>query len=216
MKQPSDPDMYILNPEIESYIDSLTPVEDEILIEMEDYARNNDFPIVGPLVGRFLYQLTLVSGARRILELGSGFGYSAYWFAKALGNAGSLIFTDLSHENADLAENYFKRAGLDDRVDIRTGNALDIMDEAEGQFDIIFNDIDKEFYPEVVGRVIAKLGKGGMFITDNVLWSGRVLGDDPSPSTRGVREFTRLLLSEKGFYTTVIPIRDGVSLSVKV
>jgi caffeoyl-CoA O-methyltransferase len=216
MKQPSRPDMYILNPEIESYIESLTPLRDEVLLEMEDYARKSDFPIVGPLVGRFLYQLTLISGAERIMELGSGFGYSAFWFAKAIAGSGSVIFTDISSENAALAEQYLKRAGLREKIDIRTGNALDIIDKSEGEFDIIFNDIDKEFYPEVVERASAKLRKGGLFITDNVLWSGRVLGDDPSPSTEGVREFTRLLLSEKGFYTTIIPLRDGLSLSVKL
>lgn len=216
MKQPSRPDMYILNPEIESYIESLTPLRDEVLLEMEDYAGKNDFPIVGPLVGRFLYQLTLISGAERIMELGSGFGYSALWFAKALGGRGSVVFTELSSENSALAEKYLKRAGLREKIDIRTGNALDIIDKSEGEFDIIFNDIDKEFYPEVVGRASAKLRKGGLFITDNVLWSGRVLGDDHSPSTEGVREFTRLLLSDKGFYTTIIPLRDGLSLSVKL
>ena len=216
MKQPTQPGMHILNPEIESYIESLTLLRDEVLLEMEDYAGKNEFPIVGPLVGRFLYQLALISGAERIMELGSGFGYSAFWFAKAIGGSGTVIFTDMSSENAALAENYLERAGLREKVDIRTGNALDIIDKSEGGFDIIFNDIDKEFYPEVVGRAWAKLRKGGLFITDNVLWSGRVLGDDPSPSTEGVREFTRLLLSEKGFYTTIIPLRDGLSLSVKL
>jgi len=216
MKQPTRPDMHILNTEIESYIESLTPLRDEVLLEMEDYARKNDFPIVGPLVGRFLYQLALISGAERIMELGSGFGYSAFWFAKAISDSGSVIFTDMSSENSALADKYLKRAGLREKVDIRTGNALDIIDGSEGEFDIIFNDIDKEFYPEVVGRARAKLRQGGLFITDNVLWSGRVLGDDPSPSTEGVREFTRLLLSEKGLYTTIIPLRDGLSLSVKL
>lgn len=216
MKQPLQPDMHIVNPEIENYIGSLTPSQDEILIEMEDHARKIDFPIIGPLVGRFLYQLTLVSGAKKIIELGSGFGYSAFWFAKAVGEGGSIVFTDMSSDNSALAEDFFRRAGLLDRIDIRTGNALDILDETEGGFDIIFNDIDKEFYPQVVCRVSDKLRRGGLFMTDNVLWSGRVLGDDASPSTEGVRQFTRLLLSEKEFYTSIIPIRDGISLSVKL
>ncbi len=216
MKRPAQPGMYIVNPDIEKYIESLTPSDDKLLEEMEDYAGRNDFPIVGPLVGRFLYQITLVSGAKRILELGSGFGYSAYWFAKAIGNAGSVIFTDMSPENSALARDYLRRAGLSEKVDIRTGNALDILDEAEGEFDIIFNDIDKEYYPAVLGSALAKLRIGGLFITDNVLWSGRILSDDPSPSTEGVRMFTKLLLADERFYTSIIPLRDGVSVSLKL
>ena len=216
MKQAPHSDSYIVNPEIEEYIERLTPSGDRVLSDMEEHARRNEFPIVGPVVGRLLYQLALMSGARTVLELGSGFGYSAYWFAKAVGEAGSVIYTDMSHENALVAEGFFDRAGLRERVDIRTGDALQILEESPGGFDIIFNDIDKEYYPRVVEGAYEKLRMGGLFITDNVLWSGRVLTDDGSPSTEGVREFTRLLLSNKGFFTTIIPVRDGVSISVKL
>jgi len=90
------------------------------------------------------------------------------------------------------------------------------LEETEGEFDVIFNDIDKEYYPLVVDEGYKKLRRGGLFITDNVLWFGRVLTDDLSPSTKGVKEFTRLLFEKKGFLTTIIPIRDGISLSVKL
>ncbi len=216
MKHLSQTDKFIVNPEIEHYIESLTPPEDDILGEMEAYAGENDFPIVGPLVGRFLFQIALISGAKRVMDLGSGFGYSAYWFAKAVGEGGSVVFTDMSAGNSKLAGDYFKRAGLSSRIDIRTGNALEILDGTEGGFDIIFNDIDKEHYPRVVAKAYGKLRKGGLLVTDNILWFGRVLGDDSSPSTEGVREFTRILLSEKGFFTTIIPLRDGLSLSLKL
>ncbi|MEQ9617684.1 MAG: O-methyltransferase [Deltaproteobacteria bacterium] len=216
MKQSSETDSYIVNPEIEDYLSSLTPVEDAILKEMELYAGNNDFPIVGPLVGRFLSQIALMTGAKKVLELGSGFGYSAYWFAGSVGEGGSVVFTELSPGNSRLAEDYLTRAGVRDRVRIITGNALDVLDSAQDEFDIIFNDIDKEYYPEVVDKAYAKLRKGGLLITDNVLWFGRVVSGDNSPSTEGVREFTRLLLSREGFFTTIIPIRDGVSLSLKL
>lgn len=216
MKRASNSDVYIVNPEIEDYMESLTPAGDTILKEMEEHARVHEFPIVGPLVGRLLFQLALMINAKSVLELGSGFGYSAYWFAKAVGEDGSVIYTDMSDENARAAGDFFRRAGLGQRLDIRTGDALEVLEGAPGGFDIIFNDIDKESYPLVVDAAFEKLRKGGIFISDNVLWSGRVLTEDDSPSTEGVREFTRLLFSKEGFYTAIIPLRDGVSVSVKL
>lgn len=207
---------YIVNPNIEEYLKSLISVEDEILKEMGKLGKEIGFPIIGPIVGSLLYQFALMIRANRIFDMGSGFGYSAYWFAKAVGNGGEVVFTELSQKNAQLARNFFRRGGVDGMVQIHVGDALDILEETEGEFDIIFNDIDKEYYPLVVDKAYKKLRRGGLFITDNVLWFGRVLTDDSSPSTKGVKEFTRLLFSEKGFLTTIIPIRDGVSLSVKL
>lgn len=218
MNQPHGPDHLIVNPEIEEYIESFSASGDEVRREMESYARENDFPIIGPAVGRLLYQLTLISGAGEIIELGSGFGYSAYWFAKALAvlGRGRVIFTDALQENAALAEDYLSRAGLMDRVEIKVGDAAAILDAEKGPFDIVFNDVDKEGYPPLVAKAYSKLSQGGLFITDNILWHGRVLSDDDSAATQGVREFTRLLYSEPGFYSTVLPVRDGVSISLKL
>jgi caffeoyl-CoA O-methyltransferase len=207
---------YIVNPEIEEYIRNLIPVQDEVLREMEELGKERGFPIIGPIVGRLLYQFALMIGAKRVFDMGSGFGYSAYWFAKAVGDRGHVVFTELSQKNAHIAQDFFKRGGIDKRIKIHVGDALEILEETEGEFDIIFNDVDKEYYPLVVNKAYKKLRRGALFITDNVLWFGRILTDDSSPSTKGVKEFTRLLLSEKGFLTTIIPIRDGVSLSVKL
>jgi predicted O-methyltransferase YrrM len=207
---------FIVNPEIEEYIRNLTPVQDEVLREMEELGRERGFPIIGPIVGRLLYQLALMIGAKRVFDMGSGFGYSAYWFAKAVGDGGHVVFTELSQKNTRIAQDFFKRVEIDKRIEIHVGDALEILEETEGEFDIIFNDIDKEYYPSVVDKAYKKLRRGGLFITDNILWFGRVLTNDSSPSTKGVKEFTRLLLSEKGFLTAIIPIRDGVSLSMKL
>ncbi|MCI0453897.1 MAG: O-methyltransferase [Candidatus Dadabacteria bacterium] len=207
---------YIVNPKIEEYLRSLETVQDEVLKEMEILGEERGFPIIGPLVGRLIYQLAVIIGAKRVLDMGSGFGYSAYWFAKAVGDGGHVVFAELSEKNTRLAKEFFRRGDVDKRVDIHTGDALEILEEMDGVFDIIFNDIDKEFYPLVVDRAYKKLRPGGLFITDNVLWFGRVLTNDLSPSTKGVKEFTRLIFEENGFFTTVIPIRDGVSISVKL
>lgn len=216
MKRASHSETYIVNPDIDAYLERLTPAGDEILEEMEEYAKRKEFPIVGPLVGRLLFQLAVVSGAKNVIELGSGFGYSAYWFAKAVGGDGSVIFTDTSAENARMAADYFSRAGIMDRLKMITGDALSVLEESRGGFDVIFNDIDKEYYPLVVDAAYEKLRSGGIFITDNVLWSGRVLTDDVSAGTEGVREFTRRLLAHGGFFTSIIPLRDGLSVSVKL
>ncbi|SRR5579884_221493 len=207
---------YIVNPDIEEYLKNLTPVEDGVLKEMEKLGDERGFPIIGPIVGRLLYQIAIMIGAKRVFEMGSGFGYSAYWFAKAVGDGGEVVFTEISQRNAQLARDFFRSGGIDKIVQIHVGDALGVLEETDGEFDIIFNDIDKEYYPLVVDRAYKRLRRGGLFITDNVLWFGRVLTDDLSPSTKGVKEFTRLLFSEKGFLTTIIPIRDGVSLSVKL
>ncbi|MCH8029358.1 MAG: O-methyltransferase [Candidatus Dadabacteria bacterium] len=207
---------HITNPEIDKYLISLIPSNDEVLTEMERLGAERGFPIIGPLVGRLLYQLALIKGAKRVFELGSGFGYSTYWFAKALGEGGVVYYTDTSSEYADKAREFFKRGGLLDSVIINVGDAVSALQSSEGSFDIIFNDINKERYPEVIPKAYDKLNPGGLFITDNVLWRGRVLSSNPSPSTKGVKEFTRTLLAHDGFLTTIIPIRDGISLSIRL
>ncbi len=190
--------------------------DDAVLNEMEELAREQSIPIVGRQVGSLLYQLAIMIKAKRIFELGSAFGYSAYWFAKAVGSDGEVHFTDLSKHNIALARDFIERVGFGEIINIHMGDGSVILDEAPGEFDIIFNDIEKEDYPPVVDKAYAKLRKGGLFITDNVLWYGRILSDDVSPQTEGVRKFTELLLSHKGFYTTIIPMRDGLSVSVKL
>ena len=207
---------FIVNPQIEEYLRSLEPPDDIILKEMEELGGERGFPIVGPLVGKLLHQLALTIGAQRIFEMGSGFGYSTYWFAKAVNDTGAVFFTDFSNANAKLALNFFKRGEIDNRIRIHVGDSLSILDTIPGHFDIIFNDIDKERYPLVVEKAYNRLRKGGLLIADNLLWFGRVLRDDDSSSTKGVKEFTRLLLFEKGFLTTIIPIRDGISISLKL
>lgn len=190
--------------------------EHDIVSKMEDMAREKNIPIVGRQVGSFLYQLALTINAKRVFELGSAFGYSAYWFAKAVGEDGEVIFTDLSKDNIELAKDFIKLVGFENRINIQFGNGIDLLEKASGEFDVIFNDIEKEDYPGVIEIAYKKLRTGGLFVTDNVLWHGRVVSEDNSPATEGVREFTKLIMSHEGFYTTIVPIRDGLSISVKL
>lgn len=208
--------MNILDIGIESYLNYVTPERDSVLTAMEEYATQNNFPIVGPLVGRLLYVLAYATKAKRVLELGSGFGYSAYWFAKGVGNDGIVLCTDINPENAEKAKAYFKRGKISKRMQFYTGDALSIFDIAEGDFDIIFNDVDKELYPKVFKKAIPRLKKGGLLISDNALWKGKVLDKNPDAATAGVLTYTRLAYSSRELFNTIIPLRDGVIVSVKL
>ncbi len=206
----------ITNPEIEDYILSLYPRVNEVFCEMEKRAEGSDVKIVGPLVGRFLSQICLLRRPQSIFEMGSGFGYSALWFSLFLDDGGVVTCTDWLEENAEAARGYFTRAGQIHKLRFVCGDALDVLANSDRKFDMIFNDIDKENYPRVIELAREKLNPGGMLVTDNVLWGGRVLSGGGSESTEGVLEFNRLLFSDPEFFSTVVPLRDGVALSVRI
>jgi predicted O-methyltransferase YrrM/predicted Ser/Thr protein kinase len=206
----------IVNPEIEDYLSQLVLYQDETLTQMEELAAKKDFPIVGPLVGRLLFLLARVSGAKRVLELGSGFGYSAYWFLRAMPEDGRLVFIDRSKENAEIARALFEKMGCADRVDFHVGDALEILNTLEGPFDVIFNDIDKQQYPTAFLRSIFKLRQGGLLISDNVLWKGSVLKEPSDAASRGIQEYNRLAHQTVGVFSTVIPVRDGVGITYRM
>jgi caffeoyl-CoA O-methyltransferase len=201
---------------VDDYLYSMLPKRDEVLAEMEDYATAHNVPIVGPAVARVLQQLALMINARTVFELGSAIGYSTVWWAQAVGEKGRVIYTDGDSKNAERARGYFKRAGVSNRISLHTGDALEFLSEQKQEFDIIFNDVDKEDYPRVLRLVAPRLRTGGLFITDNVLWSGRVAEKSPTDArTKAILEFNRKLYDAKEFYTTILPIRDGLAVAVK-
>lgn len=210
--------MEIVNPRIEEYLRRLYDDGDPVRLEMEALARERRFPIVGPLVGRQLLQLTLAINARRVFELGSGYGYSALFFARGVGEGGAVHGTDLSEENVRLAEGFLRRAGIWDRVTYHREEAATALRRVGGTWDIVYNDIDKAGYPDTVDLAYTHLRPGGLFITDNTLWSGRVLDgeDDATPDTAGVKEFTRRLFAHRGFLTRIDPTRDGVAVALRL
>ncbi len=201
---------------VEDYLYSMLPPRDEVLTEIEAEAAKSEIPIVGPAVGRILHQLALMIGAKTVFEMGSAIGYSTIWWARAVGEGGRVIYTDGDPKNAEQARRYFDRAGVAERIIIKTGDALELLSEQKQQFDIIFNDVDKEDYPRVFRLALPRLRKGGLFVTDNVLWSGRVAQRNPSEaSTKAILEFNRLLYNSPDLFTTILPIRDGVAVAVK-
>jgi caffeoyl-CoA O-methyltransferase len=201
---------------VDDYLYSMLPKRDEVLVEMEEYASKHDVPIVGPAVARVLQQLALAINAKTVFELGSAIGYSTIWWAQAVGEKGRVIYTDGDPKNAVRARGYFDRAGVSSRVALHTGDALEVLSEQKEQFDIIFNDVDKEDYPRVLRLVAPRLRKGGLFITDNVLWSGRVAEKTPkSAATKAILEFNHQLYGSADFFTTILPIRDGLAVALK-
>jgi predicted O-methyltransferase YrrM len=201
---------------VDDYLYSMLPERDPVLTEMEEYAGLHKIPIVGPAVGRVLHQLATMIQARTVFELGSAIGYSTIWWARAVGEKGRVVYTDGDRNNAARARGYFDQAGVSSQITVHTGDALEFLSEQKQEFDIIFNDVDKEDYPRVLRLVSPRLRKGGLFITDNVLWSGRVTEKNPAEgTTKAILEFNRNLYNSADFYTTILPLRDGIAVAVK-
>jgi len=200
---------------VEDYLYSMLPPRDEVLMQMEAEAAKRKIPIVGPAVARILHQLALMIGAKTVFEMGSAIGYSTIWWARAVGEGGLVFYTDGDRKNSDEARGYFERAGVASRIKIMTGDALELLSEHKQEFDIIFNDVNKEDYPRVFRLALPRLRKGGLFVTDNVLWSGKVAQKNPDQITKAILEFNRLLYGSPDLFTTILPIRDGVAVAIK-
>src|SRR6202030_1110120 len=157
----------ILNSNVEEYLESLLPKRDAVLTEMERYAKKHDIPIIGPACGRLLYLLAQISGARRIFEMGSAIGYSTIWLARAAGPDAEVYYTDGDAANAKRARGYFQRAGVNERVQVLTGDAIELIDSVPGEFDLIFIDVDKHQYPAALRKALPRLRNEGLLITDN-------------------------------------------------
>jgi len=205
----------ILNSVVEEYIDDLLPKRDAILTEMERYAKKHDVPIVGPACGRLLYLVAQLSGATRIFEMGSAIGYSTIWLARAAGPGAEIYYTDGSADNAKLAGQNFNRAGVSDRIQILVGDALALLDEIGGPFDLIFIDVNKHQYPQAFRKAIPHLKSGGVLVTDNVLWSGRVTKKSKDVNTRAIQEFSRMAYESEELFPIIVPLRDGVLIGRK-
>jgi len=201
---------------VENYLYSLLPARDEVLVEMETAAAKRDIPIVGPAVGRILHQLALMTDSKNVFEMGSAIGYSTIWWARAVGQGGRVFYTDGDRKNGDEARGYFQRAGVADRISVHVGDALELLSEQKQQFDIIFCDLDKEDYPRALRLALPKLRNGGLFVADNVLWSGKVAQEDADEaSTKAIQELNRLLYTSSELFTTILPIRDGLAVAIK-
>jgi predicted O-methyltransferase YrrM len=204
--------------EVRDYLDSLVPSRPPEVQAMEAYARAQNFPIIGPVVGHLCYQLARTIAARQVFEMGSGFGYSTAFFARAVAENGGGMVHHVVWDDALSAEarGHLRTLGFGDGITYHVGEAIEVLQSQDGPFDLIFNDIDKHAYPASLPVIEQKLRPGGLLIVDNMLWSGRIFNAaDSSPDTTGVRALTTLLTTSPRWTTSVIPIRDGVVVALK-
>ena len=208
--------MHITNPAVDKYIYAQLPKRDAVVAEMERYAAKHKVPIIGPAVARMISLFVNLTGAKRIFEMGSAIGYSTLWIARAAGAEAEIFYTDGDPKNAERARRSFERAGVADRIKIQVGDALELLQQTPGEFDLIFNDVDKHQYPAVFKLAVPRVRPGGLFITDNTLWSGRVTKTSADRNTRGVQKFNRLVRSSKETFPVLVPLRDGVTICRKL
>jgi predicted O-methyltransferase YrrM len=204
--------------DVEDYIYNLLPERDAVVREMESYAEEHRIPIIGPAVARMLALFVQVSGAKRIFEMGSAIGYSTIWLARAAGAKAKVIYTDGDAEKARRAKEYFRRAGVAKRIEVRIGDAMALLKKAPGTFDLIFNDVDKHQYPAALRVALPKLQRGGLLVTDNTIWAGKAARPavPEDHDTQGVQEFNRMVYASKDLYPVLIPLRDGVTVCQKL
>lgn len=191
---------------------------------MEEYAEEHNFPIIGPAAGYNCYQIARMIRARSVFEMGSGYGYSTAWFARAVqetcaedqSNDGVVHHTVWDEKLSKMAAGHLSRLGFDGLIDYHVAEALETLQNTPGPFDLVFNDIDKQAYPASLPHIKQKLRSGGVLIVDNILWSGRIFDeDDKSTSTEAIREFTQLITSDPDWIVSLVPVRDGLILAYK-
>ena len=211
--------MNLVAPRVAAYLDHFVPPRPARLAELEAEARRSGFPIIGPATGHLCYLLARLSNARQVFELGSGFGYSTAWFARAVkeNGGGTVHHVVWDDELSRQARDNLAALGLADAVRFHVGEAVATLRHAEGPFDVIFNDIDKQDYPKALDVIVTKLRPGGLLLVDNMLWSGRIFERrDSSPATRGVRELTRRVQTDPRWIASVVPVRDGLLVAHRV
>jgi caffeoyl-CoA O-methyltransferase len=200
----------IVEPSLERYLHDLIPRRDPLLAEMEARAQREDIKIVGPLAARLLVLMVHLTAARRIFEMGSAIGYSAIWMARAAGPGAEIYYSDTDPARAREAREYLKRAGVERRVRIQVGDALKLLRQTKGKFDLIFCDVDKQQYPAAFRLALPRVRRGGLFIADNVLWHGSVAQRARDASTRAIQNFNRLVYASRELFPVIVPLRDGL------
>lgn len=214
--------MQIVHPEVEAYVAGLVEAAhaDPVLEEMEARAEAEGYPIVGRAVGCLLELQARAVGARRVIELGSGFGYSAYWFARAVGPGGEVVCTEEMGELIGDAEGYLSRAGLWDRVNYHQRDGLAVLSEADGTFDVVYVDTHKFQYPDAWRQARSRIRVGGLYLCDNVLWRGMVPSGADDTLFPGwpdaIREHNRLVAEDPDWVCHLDPTRDGVLVALRL
>ncbi len=204
----------IIDSDVEAYIEKLADRGTEAQRAIE--AQGGGWPIVGPAEGSLLYVLARAVGARRILELGTAIGYSGTWLARALPDGGELVTVERDPKTANLARKNFEAAGVAGRTRVEVGDAASVLSRLRGPFDVVFNDIDKAQYLDVLPHCLRMLRVGGLLLTDNVLWQGQVARGSRTREARTIRAYNEALAHDARVVVTIVPLRDGVSIALKM
>lgn len=212
MSAPADAVHALVHPEVQAYLASLEPPGEPLLDALEAYALSRDFPLVGRASGRWLELLSRLIGARRVLELGSGFGYSAFFFARAVGEGGEVLCTEKDAHELEAADRLWGDHPLRARLRWHLGPALDTLAALDGDFDVVFVDLAKRDYPAALEAAVPRLRLGGLLLADNVLWGGKVTraGD---PDTEALRAFNRGLHADPRLDAAILPVGDGLAVA---
>lgn len=215
--------MDVLHPAVTRYLETLAANDDEpVLLEMEKLAEEKQFPIIGRLCGQYLEMIARSIGAKRIFELGSGYGYSAYWFARATGPDAEIHLTDTDPENERMAIDFLTRAGLAKPIRYHVSDALAAMGDTQGDFDIVYCDIDKAGYPDAWERAKARVRVGGFYMCDNMLWFGAVTdegADVPERqqgATEAIKQTNEMIAVDPNWRSIINPTRDGVVTALRI
>src|SRR5258706_4455910 len=203
---------------VQDYLTTLVPPREPEMVAMEKHAEKHSFPIIGPVCGYYCYQLARMISAKSVFELGSGYGYSTAWFAKAVKeNGGGIIHhTVWDDELSNMAQGHLSKLGYGNMVQYHNAEAVETLRQTSGPFDIIFNDIDKEGYPDSLPVIKEKLHSGGILIIDNMLWSGRTFdSSNKEKSTRAIRKFIKTITTDSDWIVSLAPMRDGMIVAYK-
>jgi predicted O-methyltransferase YrrM len=206
---------------VEQYLSSLNRLPDPILQGIARDGERQNLPLVDAEVGGLLRVLATSLAATRILEIGTAIGYSGIWLAGALPANGMLLTIEMDPQRAVTARGNFARAGLADRVSVIVGDAQRMLAKVAGPFDLIFQDGDKLLYGPLLDRLVELLRPGGLLVTDNVLWDGEVVPNFVSQPRRdaadrqAISDYNERLNAHPRLMTATVPLRDGVSISVK-
>lgn len=202
------------------YISSFRKQADDLIVEMESYAKEHNVPILSWQSAEFLEQLVLLKSPKRVLELGTAIAYSTIRVARHLNGKSVIHSIEKSSENIAIAKDFIAKSGLSTRIKVLEGDAINVMPQLKKKYDIIFLDADKEDYKRLFDYSLVLLRKGGLLVVDNLLWHGYAASTrvpaNYKESTNHIREFNSLFMNQPNLKTTIIPIGDGIGLGVKI
>jgi caffeoyl-CoA O-methyltransferase len=218
MSSPSDARLGILHPDVREYLGELGALEDPLVFQMEEYANERSFPLIGRDGGRWCELLSRAVQARRVFEFGSGWGYSAFFFARAVGAKGEVIGSEKDEWELDAHKKLFAGHPLEERICLIHGDAFEVFASTEDDFDVVFIDINKQDYLAALEVALPRVRLGGLILADNTLWGGKAT-HEPHPddsATIGIRNYNRAVHAHPRLRSSILPVGDGLSVSLRI